>query len=158
MGNCPALLDQDAIPAKGQGEIADDDRLVLIGYPAQMSRYSEDKRQQGFESVTYWYPPADISFDKNGGYQLEWKDAAVWRGNRTFDLPAPKGMSGAPLWRFRKPSSSSIWSASEIGRIVAVQAAWDKKEVLFLEPVGKWSAWFHECFTIIDKDFGKVSG
>jgi hypothetical protein len=151
----PALtsltLTQDSIPTKGQQGITDEDSFVLIGYPAQMSRYYEDKSQQGFVSVTYWCPPADISSDKNGRYQLEWKDAAVWRGDRTFDLPAPKGMSGDPLWRFRKPASSSIWSAGEIGRIVAIQAAWDKKDVLFLEPVGKWGAWFHESFTTIDK-------
>jgi len=98
--------------------------------------------------------PAGISFDKNGRYQLEWKEAAVWRGNGTFDLPEPKGMSGGPLWRFRKPVSRSIWSAGEIGKIIAVQAAWDKKEVLFLEPVDRWGDWFHECLLTIDKTLG----
>ena len=33
---------------------------------------------------------------------------------------------------FRKPGPSSIWSAGETGRIVAVQVAWDKKDVLYL--------------------------
>lgn len=92
-------ITQDSVPTNGQEEIMGEDSLVLIGYPARISRYFEHKSQQGFISITYWCVPAGISFDKNGRYQLEWKDATVWRGNGTFDLPAPEGMSGGPLWK-----------------------------------------------------------
>jgi hypothetical protein len=144
-------LTQESIPAIGDYEITAGDLLLLIGYPADMSLYSEKRSVQGLTSVTYWSPRESISFDKNGRYRLEWKDAVFWRTKETFDLPDPGGMSGGPIWRFRKPASTSIWSAGEIGRVVAVQSAWDRKDVLFLEPSGKWGAWFQECFRNIDE-------
>jgi hypothetical protein len=147
-------LTQASIPQKEEEGIATEDSLVLIGYPARMLRYSKERSLQGFVSLTYWCQPLDISSDKNDRYKLPWKNAAVWRDERTFDLPAPRGMSGAPLWRFRRLASSSIWSAGEIGRIIAVQAAWDRKDLLFLEPVNKWGAWIHDRFNDIDKNLG----
>jgi hypothetical protein len=144
-------LTQDSVSAKEQEGIVAEDTIVLTGYPAQISHYYKKESLQDIELITYWCSPEAISLDKSGRYQLEWKDAVPWRRNGTFDLPAPKGMSGGPLWRFRKPASSSIWSASNIGKIVAVQTAWNWKDTLFLEPVETWSDWFHESLSTIDK-------
>ena len=149
-------LTQNSIPLKNEEGIAHEDSLVLVGYPARMSLYNEAESQQGFVSITYWCPPADISPDRNGRYQVEWKDAILWRNEKTFELPEPKGMSGAPLWRFRKGDLSSVWLADRIGKIVAIQSAWDKKEILFLEPVDKWGTWFHERFANMTTELGKM--
>jgi len=151
----PALtrlaLTHQSIPKIDDYEITDEDLLLLIGYPASMSLYSEKRSMQGLTSITHWCSREAISLDKNGRYRLEWKDAVFWRARETFDLPDPGGMSGGPLWRFRKPASTSIWSAGEIGKVVAVQSAWDRKDALFLEPAGKWGAWFEECIRNIDE-------
>ena len=145
---------QDVIPIVGQTDIASEDSLIVNGYPFQTIRFNIEEGLQAFELLTYWFVPENITHDDDGRYRLEWKDA-VGRNNDEFDLPVPGGMSGGPLWRFRKPESRSVWAVGEIARIVAIQSAWDRKETLFLEPVEKWSRWFHESCASIDKRFEK---
>ena len=132
-------------------EIVAQDSFVLNGFPAEISRYDQNKSEQGFTVITYWCVGENVSCNGKGRYRLEWKDANVWRGNQVFDLPSPKGMSGGPLWRFRKPVSTSFWSASEIGKIIGIQSAWDQKDTVIIEPVSKWSNWFHESIVTIDR-------
>jgi len=141
---------QDVVPINGQGEIMKGDSLILNGYPIKATRFNPEESLQSFKLLTYWCVPENVSFDKHERYRLEWKDA-VERNSDSFDLPDPGGMSGGPLWRFRMPESSSIWAAAEIGRIAAIQSAWDQTETLFLEPVEKWGSWFHESLALIDK-------
>lgn len=132
-------------------KIVAQDSLVLSGFPAEISRYERDKSEQGFTVLNYWCVPENVSYDGKGRYLLEWKDATVWRGDRAFDLPSPEGMSGGPLWRFRKPISTSLWSVPEIGKIIGIQSAWNKKDTAVIEPVSKWSNWFHESIKTIDR-------
>lgn len=143
-------ITQDVIPLNGQGEIMGEDSLIVNGYPSKATRLNIKAGLQGFELLTYWCTPDNVSFDDHARYRLEWKDA-VSRNVDDFELPAPGGMSGGPLWRFRKPESSLIWTVGDIGRIVAIQSAWDRTETLFLEPVEKWSTWFHDTCASIDK-------
>lgn len=138
-------------------EILARDSLVLNGFPAEISRYDQNKNEQGFTVLTYWCVPENVSYDRKMRFRLEWKDANVWKGDRPFDLPSPKGMSGGPLWRFRKPVSSSLWTAKEIGRIIGIQSAWDKKDTTFIEPVDKWSDWFHESIGTIDQSLSEAT-
>jgi hypothetical protein len=132
-------------------EIVAQDSFVLNGFPAEISRYDQNKSEQGFTVLNYWCVPENVSYNGKGRYRLEWKDANVWRGNQVFDLPSPKGMSGGPLWRFRKPVSTSLWSAWEIGKIIGIQSAWDQKDTAIIEPVSKWSNWFQESIVTIDR-------
>ena len=138
-------------------EIVDKDSLVLNGFPAEIFRYDQNKNEQGFTVLTYWCVPENVSFNGKGRYRLEWKDANVWREDRAFDLPSPEGMSGGPLWRFRKPVSTSLWSALETGKIIGIQSAWDRKETAIIEPVSKWSNWFHESIVTIDKSLRETN-
>ena len=130
-------------------DIQEQDSLILNGYPYEISSESRERSEHGFKVMSYWCKLSDNNIDNKGRLQVDWNDAETWRSGDNFDLPKPIGMSGGPLWRFRKPSSSSIWSPSKIGRIVGIQSAW-KKETLFIEPVNKWAAWFHECIKTID--------
>jgi Trypsin-like peptidase domain len=143
---------QDSVPIE-EADILDGDSLVLNGFPAQIVQNDEGKRVQGFTVLTYWCCPENISNDKRRRYRLEWKDATVWRGEKAFDLPSPQGMSGGPLWRFRKPASTSIWSPGQIGKIIGVQSAWDRKETAIIEPADKWRDWFHASLLTIDNTF-----
>ncbi|HBG17925.1 MAG TPA: hypothetical protein DDY32_01210 [Desulfobulbaceae bacterium] len=142
----------DSVPVE-PADVVDGDSLVLNGFPAQITQHSEDKRVQGFTVLTYWCCAENISKDMRCRYRLEWKNATVWRGDKAFNLPSPEGMSGGPLWRFRKPTSTSIWSPGQIGKIIGVQSAWDQKETALIEPVNKWCDWFHASLLIIDSAF-----
>lgn len=135
-------------------EIQEKDSLVLNGFPAQVSYYSKERSQQGFWVITYWCLVSETGLDEKGRYQVEWKDAVRWRSDKTFELPSPKGISGGPLWRFSKPPSSSIWSAGDIGKIIGIQSAWDRKETVLIEPAHTWARWFHESIEKVDKSFG----
>ena len=143
---------EDSVPV-GAADIMDEDSLVLNGFPAEIIQQDEDKRVKALTVITYWCWPANISNDKYGRYQLEWKDATALRGDQAFDLPSPQGMSGGPLWRFRKPASTSLWSARRIGKIIGIQSAWDQKETAIIEPINKWCGWFHDSLRKIDHEF-----
>ena len=132
-------------------EIVAQDSLLLSGFPAEISRYDRNKSKLGFTVLTYLCVPENVTYNGKGRYRLEWKDANFGRGDRAFDLPSPEGMSGGPLWRFRKPVSTSLWSAREIGKIIGIQSAWDQKDTAIIEPVSKWSNWFHESIVTIDR-------
>jgi len=132
-------------------EILPQDSLVLNGFPAEISYYDQKRSEQGFTVLTYWCVPDCISYNGNGRYRLEWKDANIWRDDQTFDLPSPEGMSGGPLWRFRKPASNSLWYGQKTGRIIGIQSAWDRKDTAIIEPANKWSDWFHESIKTIDR-------
>jgi hypothetical protein len=126
------------------------DSLVLNGYPYDISSESRERSEHRFKVMSYWCKLSDKNIDKKGRYRVDWKDAQAWRSKGDFDLPKPIGISGGPLWRFRKPPLNSIWSPIKIGRIVGIQSAWEK-ETLFIEPVHKWGAWFHECIQKTDE-------
>ena len=145
-------VSEESVPMEA-ADIVDGDHLVLNGFPAQISRYNEHERTQGFTVLTYWCCPENISNDLRYRHRLEWKDAAAWRGEKGFDLPSPEGMSGGPLWRFRKTDTISIWSPGQIGKIIGVQSAWDQKETALIEPVLKWHDWFHSSLLNIDNAF-----
>ncbi|MBL7205579.1 MAG: hypothetical protein ISS63_14825 [Desulfobacteraceae bacterium] len=146
-------VNRNSVPVEEQ-EIADQDSLVLNGFPAEISHYHQHISEQGFTVLTYWCVPENVSYNGKGRYRLEWRDATAWRSDRPFDLPSPKGMSGGPLWRFRKPVSNSLWSPREIGKIIGIQSAWDRKDTALIEPVTKWSAWFHESIAKVDRSLG----
>ena len=131
-------------------EILAQDNLVLNGFPAEISKYDQNRSEQEFTVLTYWCTPESVSSNGKGRYRLDWKDANVWRDDRVFDLPSPKGMSGGPLWRFREPVSTSLWSTQKTGKIIGIQSAWDRKNTAIIEPVEKWSNWFYECIAMID--------
>jgi len=142
----------DSVPYDNY-EIQSADSLVLCGYPSELSHYSPQKSEQGFKLLTYWWSDKPVSeFDQKNRYRLEWGDAQHWRTDKSLDLPAPKGISGGPLWRFRKPDSDSLWSASEIGKIIGVQSAWDRRKTTIVEPAFKWSNWFQKSIEQIDSD------
>jgi hypothetical protein len=135
-------------------EIQEQDILILKGFPAEMSHYSKERSEQGFAAITHWFFEPSVPLDANGMYRLKWKDAVDWRSDKDFKLPSPKGMSGGPLWRFRKPSENSIWAPEEIGKVIGIQSAWDRKETMLIETIHKWSSWFHESLKKIDESFG----
>lgn len=149
-------VNHNVVPVEDH-EILAQDSLVLNGFPAEISRYDQNRSEQGFTVLTYWCVPENVSYNGKGRYRLEWKDANVWGGDRTFDLPSPKGMSGGPLWRFRKPASTSLWSVQKIGKIIGIQSAWDRKDTAIIEPVNKWSDWFHESIATIDRTLGEAT-
>ena len=143
---------KDSVPV-GAADIMDGDSLVLNGFPTQIIKQDENERTQAFTLITYWCCPTNISYDEYGRYHLEWKDAIEWQGDQACDLPSPQGMSGGPLWCFRKPASSSLWSASRIGKIVGIQSSWDRKETAIIEPINRWCRWFHDSLHKIDHEF-----
>lgn len=146
-------INSEAIPTIDFG-IQEQDVVILNGYPAELSYYSKKRSEQGFWVFTHWFFLPTKSLDENGRYRLEWKDAVLWRSNEDFKLPSPEGMSGGPLWRFRKPSDDSFWSPEEIGKITGIQSAWNRKEaVVLIEPAQKWATWFHESLEKIDQSF-----
>ncbi len=149
-------VNHKVVPVEDYGILAQDN-LVLNGFPAEISRYDQNRSEQGFAIITYWCAPESVSSNGNGRYRLDWKDANVWRADRTFDLPSPKGMSGGPFWLFRKPVPTSLWSAQKTGKIIGIQSAWDRKNTAIIEPVKKWSNWFHESIATIDQSFDKTT-
>lgn len=136
-------------------EIEERDSLILNGYPWELSYYRGERSEQGFWVLTYRCLLSPESLDDKGRYRVEWKDAVHWRSGNDFELPSPEGISGGPLWRFRKPPKNAIWASGEIGKIMGIQSAWDRKETTIIEPVSKWAGWFHESLEKIDESFAK---
>lgn len=132
-------------------EVFNDDALVLTGFPFELSKYGEKHNTQGFMSISYWCVLAEERFDEKQRYCIEWKNAERFRTTEPFDLPTPSGISGGPLWRFRKGPPDSIWSSERIGKIVGIQVSWkDWKEIVLVEPVQKWAEWFRESLEKVD--------
>ena len=148
----------DALNVDGK-DIVEHDNIILIGYPWQISHYDHGENEQGFTSITYWCVPDNVSLDSKGRYRLEWTDATIGPGRQDFDLPSPIGMSGGPLWRFRKPTGPLLWSASSIGKVIGIQSAWDDigKKTLFIEPNRIWCDWLTNSLDQVDQTFRKSS-
>ncbi len=135
-------------------EIHEKDILILNGFPGEVSYYSKERSEQGFLLITHWCFLSSKSLDEKGRYRVEWENAVNWRSDGDFELPSPKGMSGGPLWRFRKPPDNYIWSPGEIGKIIGIQSAWIGNKTLLIEPVHRWASWFHESLETIDEFCG----
>jgi len=142
-------ISEESIPLEPV-EITTDDILVLNGFPAKIVRDYENKRVQGFRMLSYWCCPESIRYDKKGRYCLEWQDAVQWHEDSAFDLPSPVGMSGGPLWCFRRPKVNSIWTPRGIGQIIGVQSAWNEKDATYIESVNKWSGWLQDSLQSVD--------
>jgi hypothetical protein len=142
----------EAVPT-ADFEVDEKDSLILNGFPWELSYYSKERSEQGFWVITYRCLLCSESLDAKGRYRVEWKDAVLWRSEKDFELPSPEGISGGPLWRFRKPHKDAIWAPGEIGKIIGIQSAWDRKGTVLIEPVSKWAAWFHESLEKIDESF-----
>jgi hypothetical protein len=136
-------------------EILPGDALVLNGYPAQASYYLKERAEQGFYALTYWCHYGPPLTDSHSRYQIPWRNFGDPQpAEANLETIPPRGMSGGPLWRFRKPSGTTLWSPGRIGRIVGVQSAWDQRETVLIEPIAKWSNWFHQSLKEIDNTFG----
>lgn len=145
----PNAISSSSVPAE-KAKIQEQNRIVLIGYPAQMSSLNERTKEQGFRSITYWCGPPSIEPSSKGKLCLEWKNAQM--DGKDYALPPPNGMSGGPLWLFQKPAASCFWSADKIGKIIGIQSGWDRRENLIIEPVQRWCDWFHQSLDIVDQD------
>jgi hypothetical protein len=153
----PILAERSIKPesvAHHNNEILDDDCLILNGFASSLTRYNEKNNIYGLVSITYWRCKLSLEkYDEKGRYRVEWKDAEQFRGNESLDLPEPYGISGGPLWRFRKSPKSPVWSPAGIGNIVGIQSAWDGKEILLVEPVQKWGHWFKDSIETVDRNY-----
>jgi hypothetical protein len=135
-------------------KILDDDCLILNGFPKELTEYDEKNNIYGLGSITYWGSKLSPErYDEKGRYRVEWKDAEQFRSDEPIDLPQPHGMSGGPLWRFRKGPKSPVWSPEAIGKIIGIQSEWDGKEILLVEPVQKWGDWFHDSMEKVDRNY-----
>lgn len=149
-------LEPNSVP-NSDDEIRDDDCLILNGFPAGLSLYNEKRNIYGLVSLTYW--GCELSperYDEKDRCRVEWKDAEYFRSNEPLDLPPPYGISGGPLWRFRKGAKSQVWSPEGIGNIVGIQSAWDGKETLLVEPVQKWGGWFQDSIEQVDRNYSSL--
>lgn len=142
----------EAIPMNDLN-IMEEDSIILSGFPWELSFYNRRENLQCFSVITYWCILSQPVFDAKGRYQVEWDNAVHWRSEKDLKLPSPEGISGGPLWLFRKPDKNAIWSSSDIGKVVGIQSAWNRKDTALIEPNSKWAAWFHESIKKIDNSF-----
>jgi len=130
------------------------DCLILNGFPTELTQYNEKNNIYGLGSITYWgCKLSPEKYDEKGRYLVEWKDAEQFRSNEPLELPQPYGISGGPLWRFRKCPKSPVWSPEGIGKIIGIQSKWDGKEILLVEPVKKWGDWFRDSIKQVDHNY-----
>lgn len=134
-------------------ELFNDDALVLNGFPYQASYFRSDPCEQGFKVLTYRCHEGPPPRDTRGRYRIPWHDIPGSGADVDLNRLSPGGMSGGPLWRFRKAPPTSVWSAGRIGVVVGVQSAWDEGDTLFVEPVEKWGTWFHDAIAQVDGHF-----
>ena len=132
-------------------EIRPGDVLVVNGFPYQASYFRDKEAEQGFNVLTYWCHDGAPARDSHGRYRIPWRDFPGSEADVDLGSLSPGGMSGGPLWSFRRPPSNAVWSPGLIGSIVGVQSAWDTGDTLFIEPIDRWGGWFHEAIQQIDE-------
>jgi hypothetical protein len=124
------------------------DALVIAGFPAALTVTGDKAAEVGadlaFISVTYGTNPKDPLLDSKGRYRVEWSER-VLEGGGVACMPNPEGVSGGPLWRFRRPPNGEMWSAQTTGALVGVAVAWDQEaETEFVVPCSRWRGWLVE--------------
>jgi hypothetical protein len=132
-------------------ELTENSVLLLCGYPSGIVQTNLKEGIQGFISMTYWCDMPLKESDKKERIRLEWGDARTWGSNESIDLPSPEGISGGPLWCFQRPDVNAIWDPGSIGKIIGIQSAWDRKDIVILEPIKKWVDWFNKSVDQIER-------
>ena len=64
--------------------------------------------------------------------------------------PAPRGISGGPLWRVTFLSMAQVWSASRAASVIGVCGSWDQESVEFCSSTLVWGDWLREVLIEID--------
>jgi len=141
-----------SVPNDGS-ESSAGDALVINGFPAAASYYTETQAVQGFHLFTYWCHDGEPPVDARKRYRLAWRNLPGVESDVDFQAVPPGGMSGGPLWSFRNAPLGSVWSPVGTGRLIGIQSSWDRKDTLFVEPLAKWSAWFHKTVQHVDTYF-----
>jgi hypothetical protein len=158
-----------AVPAncvslKDDVQFEDENPMILCGYPSGYRRTLVDesagKATVEFASVSY-LARVKPSLDDKGRYQVTWKEAimtehdAVWppipRGEE-FTMVHPVGISGGPLWRFRKLDPAAVWAPAKMGTIVGIASGYRKDlGIEYCPSVSVWGEWFLQELAEIDR-------
>jgi hypothetical protein len=166
--SCDVVAETDEEDPEGQ-------MTMICGFPVLYRRAAVDHQNKkvdvGFASVTY---STDVNGkDEKGHYRVSWgegelsgtiplraQSAANHLGieqGQIFDLAHPGGISGGPLWRFRKVPKTEVWDPSKLARLIGVASTYLKPpdNIEFCPSVATWGDWFRE--TIAKIDAGQVS-
>ena len=164
-----AALSCDVV-AETDEEDPEGEMTMICGFPALYRRAAVDHQNKkvdvGFASVTY---STDVNGkDDKGRYRVSWgegelsgtvplraQSAANHLGieqGQIFDLAHPGGISGGPLWRFRKVPKTEVWDPSKLARLIGVASTYLKPpdNIEFCPSVATWGDWLRETIAKID--------
>ncbi|HEX2870836.1 MAG TPA: hypothetical protein VHP33_06255 [Polyangiaceae bacterium] len=178
-----ALFAHAALPcdlvAGTNEEDPEGDTAMICGFLARYRRtavdHSNRRVDHDFASVTY---STDVNGkDERGRYRVAWgegelsgtipasaSDAARQLGikvGQLFDLAHPGGISGGPLWRFRKEwRKSEVWEPSKAGRLIGIASSYlpPPDSIEFCPSVATWGDWFRDTIAKIDAGPASAGG
>lgn len=157
----PAVIEADMIATPDDDGVGEQDWCVLGGFPSLFVREHVD---HGAKVITQM--PGAITYagctatnrDQRGRYAVTWTEEAEVasihpdvarqddiRAGDTNKMPHPAGMSGGPLWRFRRASApTGVWMPDKRLKIIGVAVSFlESKRIEFVESVSAWGEWFH---------------
>ncbi len=165
-----AALSVDMV-AKTADDATEGHMTMICGFPAGYRRTAIDhqnkKVDHGLASVTY---STDVEGqDNKGRHRVRWgeaemtgtvpmqaRDSAAARQlgikpGQVFDLAHPGGISGGPLWRFRKVPKNEVWEPSKLARIVGIASTYLEPHS-FAPSVSTWGDWLRDAIAKIDAE------
>jgi hypothetical protein len=136
----PRALSLDAID--GAALVAGpDDAIGVAGWPAALCQVDTARRHLHLTPFLYETDVEQISDGTDGhkpGLHLHWGDI----GGEPDRAPHPKGISGGPVWWFRRHPRDELWSP-DTGRIVGIAVGYHAgKKWQRAAAARDWSAWF----------------
>jgi hypothetical protein len=127
--------------------VTDEDALLVAGFPSALVKSIVEHRKKrvefGLNSVTYLTGLQNPPKDEQGRFRVSWTEMSS-NGGASVKMPAPNGISGGPLWRFRKVASGKLWHPLASGQIIGVATAWNKTDTEFAPAASSWRHWLVE--------------
>lgn len=156
-------LPPEQVSATSDTAFTEANPMLLCGYPAAYRRtlvnYAAGTALVEFACISY-LTIVEPALDGQGRYRATWKEAVLTEADpvvpavkpgEEFVIAHPRGISGGPLWRFRKPASGELWAPAKMGQIVAVACSYISEDSIECCPsVAAWGDWFRETIASID--------
>jgi hypothetical protein len=156
-----SALPADVVPASSDTQFLEENPMLICGFPSAYRKTLVDRAADRacveFFSTSY-LTVVDPLLDERGRYRVTWKEAVLSEHDRVepavkpgeiFVIRHPRGISGGPLWRFRRPEKTALWAPAKMANLVGIASTY-LDGIEFCPSVAVWGDWFRETLSSID--------
>jgi hypothetical protein len=156
-------LSPELVAATADTAFEEENPMVLCGYPGDYRRTfvapATKTAHVEFACISY-ATMVEPSLDSHGRYRARWREAVLTENDpvvpavkpgEVFVITRPHGISGGPLWRFRKRPKADLWAPSKMGQIVGIASTYIREDAVeFCPSVAVWGDWFRDTLVAVD--------